>query len=287
LDIENCEFVDEIEKKANEFVREDRVWKYHQDFNNAVNPSDNIDCYIGFEGISEINGLEYHCCKIWSDELGAERAVTIAYAREEDGKVYVLMDSNMLKVAELASEFNIGLSPISSPVAAAEIPWEQERLAYDFNLTKGDILKIIPEDIIENPTEVKTEYPILDDFDVAYDNESYHIQELVFNGSKFHVIGSIGATFGLLPIPGAEPMTYSNTPHKLVGIYDREGNLVLNISEITRNLSTVNEISDNDGVRDVEYYNMQGNRISCPEKGVIIKVERKYSGDTKVEKIIL
>lgn len=266
-------------------VREDRVWKYYQRFNNMFEDyRDNTEIYtnLRFFGETEINGKVYKNCRIWAAEndFSPEIAPVIAYMREDNGKVYMIQSNYEYGVLE--ENYGVSIQPATSTACATD--GNIEALIYDFNAAAGDVI-YVNKDLVDDENAYDEVLWTTDFFD---GKDNYTIQACkshIFSKWVYSVVYGVGTTTGLLPFPGSFTYTSGMTPHSLLGLYDLNDNLIFDHESNMIFIDSVKNVDLDNSVTS-EYFDVNGQRVETPVKGIYIKVDRKSDGTIQTTKIM-
>ncbi len=267
---------------ANQVVEEGKVWRYHSDFNIDMTPSEDIYVDVCLSGVTEIDGKEYLDCYVWKTENGfsEESAALIAHMREEGGKVYVryVPDANLI-----AKEKGIYIIPYAPMLNLFRYDWEDfcksDILLFDSNLTVGDMLRSSEDDTICEEFTVRS----IDEVECL--GKTYANQWLWSTWGSYWFIEGIGDTMGLLPLPGASPISYSQDPWFLVKVLDRDGNVIFDTDSM---VSGVESVSDEAIVVSETYRDLNGIEIAEPtQAGIYIRTQLLDNGKTRTGKFII
>ncbi len=269
-------------------VREGIVWKYKSTgYDYSLN--------LKFDGTSEINGQEYHNVYVWKDseEYSETNRVLIGYMRQEGDKVYSYNYPTLVDLENNVEEkYGISLSSYG-PTTDYCFQGDVERMIYDFSLVDNERMYISTIELFPTThanwgvlgTPVKPYLTVNKCKDVDYEGKEYGYQEYggIWNG--YDVYAGIGATMGLLPFPGSGISGILNQqPYYLTSVIDLEGNVVFDPSVATAGVENIS--AEDSTASEVYFYDLNGQRIANPTKGISIKVTVYPNGKRITEKII-
>lgn len=247
-----------------------------------MEPSEDIYVDVCLSGTTEIDGKEYLNCYVrkTGDELSEESAALIAYMREECGKVYV----RYVPYADaIAMEKGISIIPYAPMMTLLHHDWEDlcksDILLFDFNLEPGDVLR---------STEDETncvEFTVKSVNEVECLGKTYKRTCLGDGMDGYGFYEGIGETTGLLPLPGATPIMYSEDPWFLVAVLNDEGNVIFDPSKI---VSGVARVDDSVNVAREIYRDLNGIEVAVPaQSGVYLRTQLFDNGETRTEKVLI
>jgi len=268
----------------NQVVEEGKIWRYHSDFNGNMTPEWDIYVDVSLSGTTEIDGKEYLNCYVWKteNEFSKESAALIAYMREEGGKVYVryVPDAEII-----AMEKGISIIPYAPILNHFVHDWvdlcKSDILIFDSNLAVGDVLRSSEDNAICEKFTVKS----IDEVECL--GKTYKRQRLCCDGWNdfYSFYEGIGDTIGLLPLPGAFPVTYGECHWCLAEVLDNNGNVIFAPSKI---VSGVDGVSDEANVISETYRDLNGIEVAGPtQSGVYLKTQLLDNGKTRTEKVII
>lgn len=266
-----------------EVVREGRTWKYYSKINNYMDPSENIYLDVCLSGTTEIDGKEYLNCYVWKSEesFSEDSASLIAYMREEQGKVYVryIADAHIT-----AMENGIDIIPYAPMMALynhdIESLSQTDVLIFDSNIQVGETLFTTEGDTAGDLFTVSRIE------DVDYLGKIFRCY--TFNksdGSFYSFFEGVGDIIGLLPLPGASPITYSADLWHLIQVIENDGTVMFDSSKIH---SGITGTTDEANVVKEIYHDLNGIEITMPsERGIYLKTKVLDNGQTRTEKVII
>ncbi len=266
----------------NRVVMEGKIWRYHADINYNMNPSEGIYVDVCLSGATEIEGKEYLNCYVWKteDEFSEESAALIAYMREENGRVYV----RYVPYADaIAMEKGISIIPYAPMMTLVHHNWEDlcksDILLFDFNLEKGDVLYSSDD----KTNRVVFKVISIDEFECL--GRTYKRTWLRSGYGDYCFYDGIGDTTGLLPLPGATPIMYSEDAWLLTEVLDCDGNVIFDPYKFGSGVDTV---YDNANVVMETYRDLNGIEVATPtQSGVYLKTLLFDNGKIRTEKVII
>lgn len=270
-------------KSENQLVREDRIWTYHNDYCGTVEPHKDININIRFSGTTEINGKTYHNCYAYKEEneFSEIDSPIIAYMREEDNKVYAYYQLFDIQDFEenIINQYGIDIMAIG-PTTRKYNCENCERMIFDFNLKKDDILWF-NRDKIESDRAFMT---VTDVFETDYEGNIFLTQQYGDPRSlNYTAYEGVGSFTGLLPYPGAESIDYSHSTYCLLKMTDLDGNILFANPEYLKFYSGINNTEYTSSVIESRYFDMQGRRLlSKPTDGIYIQIDIMEDGTSKV-----
>lgn len=265
-------------------LRDDRIWRYYSRNTNL----DQHDVFVDlrFSGISVVDGKEYMNCYAWlSDkEFSEENIALIALLREENGKIFVRYIPEALDNAQSKGVGLLLNAPMCLP-STHDMPtlYNEDVLIFDENLDVGDLLH-------------STDNKFSEDIFLIKDIETIHClgreyERFLFYGSS--VVGNygfsscLGSLSGFIPYPDAGSELLSVDYWHLNKIFDLEGNILFDESEMTIDQVGVSAFNEDEAVAEF-FYTLNGVRIDKPvKKGIYIRSRHFENGQTKTEKVII
>lgn len=271
--------------KKNQVVKEGRIWRYYSYLNGKMNPVHDIYLDLCFSGTTEIDGKEYYNCYVWkeSDDFSQETACLIAYMREENGKIYARYIPDAKKNSKKKGIDIIPYAPMMASYShdINELS-KKDVLLYDNSLKEGDILYSTGEIDGSDRFFVK-ESSEVECFGVT--RKVWHLKKNNNLNETYDYYEGIGDVIGLLPMPGAVPITYDSDFWSLVEVIDENGNPLFVPSKMTTGVENVGE--DMEVVKEA-FYDLNGVEINRPvSNGVYVKTQTLSNGATRTEKVMV
>lgn len=205
-------------KKNQTLLGENKIWRYHSNFNGNMTPYKDIYLNLCLSGKTKIDGKKYYNCYVWQEgkKFSDENVALIAYMREENGKVYVRY---IPEAKQNAREKGIDIVPYAPMMASYSHDIEKlskiDVLIYDNSLKPGDVL-----------------YTGADSFNVngMVEIECFGVKRKVWHLSQgptlyqsYDYYEGVGDVIGLLPLPGSKPIFYNTESWQLVEVVDKKG----------------------------------------------------------------
>lgn len=276
-------YASDVTSEGNRTIKEGRTWRYYSEQNCFMDPRSDIYLDLCFSGTTVINGVEYFNCYVWKEDndFSSNTASLIAYMREEEGKIYVRY---LPETDDNANKNGIDIIPYSPFFSLLKHDLNQlsedEYLLFDPNLKIG-------EEMIscENPTKgIRYTVKGIKIFESM--GHSYKMYSFSDGNESFSFASVLGDYHSLLPIPGSDPISYSEGLWNLIQVVDTDTNEILYDSSqltISSNVNTINSI-----ILKETYYDLNGIEISSPtEKGIYIRRQLLDSGLIKTDKILV